>query len=102
MKINKLHYILFVLLAACLFASCSDDDISLSDYSVDVPVNSNKVIYIEKDNGGCSIESEDESIAKATIDDNKVTISGISQGQTNVFLKDRIGKKATIRVNVTE
>lgn len=102
MKINTFAYLLFILLASCIFMSCSDDDISLSDYEVEVQVNSSITIYIEKDNGGCSITSEDENIAQAVIDENKVTISGITAGHTNISLKDRIGKTATIRVTVTE
>lgn len=93
---------LIALTSSFMFLSCSDDDISLSDYDVQVGLNQTISIHIEKYNGGCSVSSADESIAIASINDNQLNIEGKALGETTIIIKDKIGKTAAIKVKVVE
>jgi uncharacterized protein YjdB len=102
MKVHPYLKVLFISLFIFNLASCSDEDISLSDYEVTLKVSETITIEVEKDNGGCSIESRDENIARASIDGNTVTIYGIATGTTSIIFTDRISKTASVQVTVTD
>ncbi len=46
--------------------------------------------------------SKDEKIATATIADSKLTIKGVSEGNTTITIKDKNNKTATVTVTVTQ
>ncbi len=102
MKIYTYPKILLISLLVFVLSSCNDDDISLSNYEVTLKVHETISIEIEKDNGGCSVESRDENIAQVSVDGSTVTIYGISTGTTSIVLTDRISKTASIQVTVTD
>lgn len=97
-----LYTILFISVLLPGMTGCSTDEIDLSDYKIEVKVNETSFITIENDNGGCSITSQDENIARGEIKENMVVIYGVSAGETTIMLKDRISKLAYIEVRVTE
>lgn len=93
---------LIALASSLMFLSCSNDDISLSDYDVQVNLNQTISIHIEKYNGGCSVSSADENIAIASINDSQLDIEGKAVGETTINIKDKIGKTASIKVRVVK
>jgi len=106
MKQNK--FLLMILVAAFAFigfSSCSDDDDDISDIKLEkneiqVEEKATTTVKITAGNGTYTVESANEEVAKATVKDKEITISGIAIGSTTITVKDKENKTATIKVDV--
>lgn len=106
---NKFFYYLVVSLCFVGFISCSDDeDTSIQFYSSSEKVNSVKVtsigeIFVEvrNINGKFTVKSNDESLAKVSINEHLViNIKGVKEGTTSITVTDSENRSATLNVEV--
>lgn len=98
-----------LLFIAFSFAACSsgeeesDGTIKIvldKDYVV-LGVGKTAMVKVLIGNDGYVVTSESASTAVATIDNKEITITGIAVGDTNIQVKDKEHKTASIKVVVT-
>lgn len=85
------------------FSACSDDDenvVRLEKTTAELEKDSTITIKITEGNGGYTVTSANEEVAKATVKDNAVTITAVTLGSTSITVKDKDGKTAAVAVTV--
>jgi hypothetical protein len=108
---------LFALLLSLMLAACGgnvpepepeedEDEISieLSDKKVEIEAGEEAEVEIENydDLSKVKVKVEDEDIAECDIDDEIITITGISEGKTKVIVSAKGAEDVSITVKVTE
>ena len=97
-------------LIALLFTACKKDDnnggeqapqrLTLEKSVVTLKLTESAIVRITSGNGDYKVESADKSIATAAIEQNKVKITAVAEGQTTLTVADVKGQKATIAVTI--
>lgn len=78
-------------------------DIVLSAGQLHVEKDSVAMFTITEGNGAYALSFDNTGIAKASIEDGTVTVTGVSKGKTNLTVTDnRTNKKASIAITVTD
>lgn len=103
---KKSKFLLLFMLTALFvsFSACSSDDdeivVKPEKTAADIEKDSIITIKITEGNGGYTVTSANEQVAKATVKDNAVTITAVTVGNTSITVKDKEGKTAAITVTV--
>ena len=80
---------------------CSTRLLPISKCSIEVFIGESKTISINRGSGSYTVESSDSKIAKATVSESMIEVTGIKKGEVIVTLKDlQSGLKANITVKV--
>lgn len=76
------------------------DELELDKNSVNMAVDNEEVVTVIGGTAPYTVDVEDENIATATVEDDKVTIKAIEAGTTTVTVTDKDQKTGTITVTV--
>ncbi len=79
----------------------ADEELVLSETSVNIQEKGTYIVGIASGNGEYEVESADEAVAKATVNETNIVISAVAAGSTVINVTDAKEKTATINVKVT-
>lgn len=102
-----------IVLAALLMSSCKADgpkqnqeepavEIQLSQREVSLEQGATATLSITAGNGTYTASSDNEAVATASVEDNVITITGVTAGDATITVKDAKEKTAEVAVTVTE
>lgn len=106
LKMKKLSVLMSALVMALFFVACESDDeptptIKLNPDAVEVVVEGESaVVEVSGGNAPYTITISDIEIADASIDESKITITGVAEGETTINVKDNDGVEGSVKVTV--
>ncbi len=102
----KLIYVLLVSATCLSLTSCEEDNednvITLSKSKIGIYVGTSEKITISGGSEPYKVESSDNEVATASVSSKEITVTGVKEGNVNVIVTDKNGKKATLEVIVAE
>lgn len=105
---RKLVNILIVVCVAVtiVFVSCKEAepsiDLTLSETILELKKDESIIVNIKKGNGGYTVKMSDETVAKAILSGNSVTIAAVGIGSTTIIITDGRNQSSTITVKVSD
>ena len=104
MNIHTIKKLLLVIMAIVVVASCKKEDkpklLTLSAENISVEFEKTGTLNITDGNGGYTVKIADESVAKATITENIITVTGIKNGTTTLMITDQRRQTKNITITV--
>ncbi|PID94589.1 MAG: hypothetical protein CSA89_01445 [Bacteroidales bacterium] len=88
-----------IVLSACKKSEPEKINLVLDTETVEVKEAKIQLVKVQKSDGAVTVSSSNETVAKATIKETVITITGVSEGQANIIVKDNSNTK-TISVTV--
>lgn len=107
-KIINIDWKTIIMVLGCVFvmASCSDDDdetlaeLTLDKTTIEVLEDATVTVTVQTGNGGYEATPAVITTATATVSGNTIAVTGVSEGETTIAVKDGKGKTASIKVSV--
>lgn len=107
-KYSKLVAALFCSIFALTITSCDDDDdapvdvLKCTPEQVEVAPGATATVTVSGGTEPYTVASGDSEIVTAKIDKNVITLTGVSEGTTNIVVTDNNNLKATVSVSVKD
>lgn len=109
MKRNLLYLAGFLLAAATVFSGCNDDDLSYHDLvpnTQELIINLDEtpegIIQIVQGNGNYKITSSNEDVATAIAEGNKIKVTALKAGSTDLSITDWAKMSTNVKVIVDQ
>ncbi len=109
MKRNLLYLAGFLLAAATVFSGCNDDDPSYHDLvpnTQELIINLDEtpegIIQIVQGNGNYKITSSNEDVATAIAEGNKIKVTALKAGSTDLSITDWAKMSTNVKVIVDQ
>lgn len=109
MKINNILYTLCLIFAFISFSSCNDDDDKTPGFNNNVLIDIDDLemnpgntmeVNITDGNGKYTVQSSNDEIATATVQDTKIIVNGHNSGTASIIITDDKGVNGLIKVLV--
>ena len=105
---NKLKVLMSVLLAATIFAACSSDDddvtpvLKFDSATVEVAVEGETIVTVTEGTAPFTItvSEDDAKFATAEVEESKITVTGVAEGEVTITVTDKDGVKGDIKVTI--
>ena len=79
----------------------AEEELVLSKTSVCVSEKGTDIVSIVSGNGGYGVQSDNEDVVKATVNESNIIISAVAVGSAGIKVTDAAGKTASVAVKVT-
>lgn len=106
-KLLKYLAVAVMIIAPTIFSGCKEDeDGSLEELTlrgqskIFVDIDRTATVLVRTGNGGYKVSIDNAAVASATVDENQITILGISKGSATMTVTDMKNQTVTAQVNV--
>ena len=106
---NKLRVLMSVLLAATIFVACESDKdeptpaLKFDPATVEVVAEAETIVTVTEGTAPFTItvSEDDAKFATAAVEESKITVTGVAEGEATITVTDKNGVKGEIKVTVT-
>jgi carbohydrate-selective porin OprB len=104
---KKASFLFTILCMGAIMIACDKDDnketkLTFSKNKVEIAVNASDTITVSGGTTPYTALEADTTIAKATVDSNKIAVKGLKKGNTTIKVTDKNGVNTSFPVTVTE
>ena len=103
---KKVNYLLLMMMTTLVFVGCNDDDddknLSFNQSATEMILNTKEAVKVSGGELAYTVKATDETIAKATVDKDVITIEALKEGSTEITVTDKNKKTGKIRVAVVK